>query len=382
MASKELLRTVARLSFESGFTIPEIAAYIANAGDKKNGTVKRVSTLLAEASKWLLKRDKMLVDYEADTTNYKLGNNLREKYPVLKNVLVTRSVPLSPDAPWEPILNLTQSRLAAEYFDALTEDEQSEIRVAISGGELLLDVATAIPRHQRQHVHYYASAIIGRPRMLRATHIGPDTNATLCWVQSGMISGNLHYATTDPPELSSETPKVDADRHKQAKNDLIEDAKLHADNAFLKVALSDLAEVNMVIADIGAFRPLYTGEPASDLMGVLSLLRQYGVSPTLLAEEGAVGHMSYAIFDENGETRDDWQFFLNVGYPNAISFFRSLVEQERKVIVVAEAISDPALRVALNARLFNILIADEATAVYLLASSPPRFRRPLQDKPK
>ena len=40
MASKDLLRLVAKMSFEDGYTIPEIAAYIARSGDKKNGTVK------------------------------------------------------------------------------------------------------------------------------------------------------------------------------------------------------------------------------------------------------------------------------------------------------------------------------------------------------
>lgn len=297
MASKDLLRLVAKMSFEDGFTIPEIAAYIARTGDKKHGTVKRVSSLLTEASKWLLQRDKALAAYESETVDFAIANRLREKYPVLENVLVTRSAPASQDAPWEPILDLTQSRLAAQYFDTLTEDEKSgELRVAVSGSALLLDMATAIPHHQRQHVHYYASAMIGRGRMLRATHIGPETNATLCWVQSGMLSGHLHYGTVAPAELFPGVGKSEAERHALAKRDILADARLHADNEALKPLLRDLAEVNMVIADIGTIAP-YGPKSASspDLITLPSLLRQYGVSPTLLAEEGAVGYLSYAI---------------------------------------------------------------------------------------
>jgi DNA-binding transcriptional regulator LsrR (DeoR family) len=383
MASKDLWRLVARMSFDDGFTIPEIAAHIARSGDKKHGTVKSVSRLLAEASQWLLKRDKALADYEAEIIDYALGNEVRQKYPVLQNVLVARSVPTTPDAPWEPILDLTQSRLAAQYFDGLTENENDEMRVAVSGSELLLDMATAMPHHQRQHVHYYASAMIGRGRMLRATHIGPDTNAMLCWIQSGMISGNLHYASVAPPELSFEEGKPDAARHSKAKRDLTENVELYAENSFLKPVLRDLGEVNMVISDIGAFSPAGPQpRPSPEMMSVPSLLREYGVSPKLLAEEGAVGHMSYAIFDENGESRDHWRFFLNVGYPDTVGFFRNLVGQKKKVIVVAECSSDPALRAALRGGLFNVLITDDATAHFLLAAAPPRFRVPPKYKPK
>jgi len=364
------------MSFEDGFKIPEIAAYLAAAGDKKHGTVKSVSGLLEEASIWLLKRDKALADYESDTTDFKLANEVREKYPILQNVLVTRTKPASPDASWEPILSLTQSRLAAEYFDALTEDEKGdEIRVAVSGSELVLDMATAIPHHQRQHVHYYASALIGRGRMLRATHIGPDTNAMLCWIQSGMVSGNLHYATVAPVELSSGAGKSEAQRHAAAKRDLMVYAQLNFDNEALAPALKDLGEVNMIVADIGTVVPYGPKSRISPgFMNPPSLLRQHGINPTLLAEEGAVGYLSYALFDDRGEGRPDWQFFLNTGYPDAIGFYRRLVEQKHKVIVIADFCSDPALRAALKGRLFNVLIADQATATSLLQPTPPRWK--------
>jgi DNA-binding transcriptional regulator LsrR (DeoR family) len=362
------------MSFEDGFTIQEIAAFLVRTGDKKHGTVKRVSSLLAEASTWLLQRDKALAAYESETTNFGLADKLREKFPVLENVLVTRSAPASPEAAWEPILDLTPSKMAAQYFDALTEEEKGdEIRVAISGGELLLNVATAIPHHQRQHVHYYASAMVGRGRMLRATHIGPETNAALCWLQSGMISGNLHYPTVAPEEVAT-GGRSGKGRLEDIKQALIKSVKLQAENDALKPVLTDLAEVNMMILDIGTILPFGPKSATSDLIGMPSLLQQRGMDLSLLAEEGAIGHLSYALFDPNGEGRNDWRFFLNAGDPDPIGFYRQMVEQKHKVIVVAESNSDPALRAALKGRLFNVLITDEATAHSLLAPSPPRWR--------
>lgn len=79
-------------------------------------------------------------------------------------------------------------------------------------------------------------------------------------------------------------------------------------------------------------------------------------------------------FDANGDSHDDWSWFLNAGYPDAIGFYRRLVDQKQKVVVVAEQQSDPALRAALKGRLFNVLITDEATAYSLLSGSPPRWK--------
>jgi DNA-binding transcriptional regulator LsrR (DeoR family) len=102
------------------------------------------------------------------------------------------------------------------------------------------------------------------------------------------------------------------------------------------------------------------------------LLKALGVDLDILVSQKAVGDISYNLFDDKGQGRPEWQFFITAGHGSkhtGVDFYRHLVEQGRKVIVMAGIRKEAALRVGLNARLFNVLITDVHTTQRLLASN-------------
>jgi hypothetical protein len=75
------------------------------------------------------------------------------------------------------------------------------------------------------------------------------------------------------------------------------------------------------------------------------------------------------MFDRKGRGNPRWNFFAmpGEGTPySGVEFYRRLVDQGKRVIVIAGARKWDALVPAINARLFNVLITDAHTAHRLL----------------
>jgi hypothetical protein len=81
--------------------------------------------------------------------------------------------------------------------------------------------------------------------------------------------------------------------------------------------------------------------------------------------------LSYCLFDKQGVCDPRWNFFLTAGAGtehSGANFYRKLVNEGRKVLVMAGVRSWDALIPALETKMFNILITDEHTANRLVGA--------------
>jgi DNA-binding transcriptional regulator LsrR (DeoR family) len=91
-----------------------------------------------------------------------------------------------------------------------------------------------------------------------------------------------------------------------------------------------------------------------------------------LAKEGAVGDLSCCLFNSAGveDPKHNWRFFLTPGHydpaKRGIAFYRDMVANGKKVIVIAGHRKEMAILAALKGRLFNVLFTDNNTAEWLL----------------
>jgi hypothetical protein len=100
MASKKILRQVAKMAFEEGLTNEQIAERLASEGTFKNPNTKKVAQLFEEAGRWLLVREEWLSVLERDTENWELADRLLNAYPCLKDAMVIRLRPAGSDGRW------------------------------------------------------------------------------------------------------------------------------------------------------------------------------------------------------------------------------------------------------------------------------------------
>jgi DNA-binding transcriptional regulator LsrR (DeoR family) len=355
MPSKALLLHVARLSFDKGLTNEQIAARLATDGTFKNPNTKKVAQLLEEAGRWLLAREGLLALIERDVENAELEQRLLKAYPCLIDTMVFRLRPPESEGRWSPLIKPTPWSVAAEYIDDFANtahDHGETVSVALSGGETVLGVVTSLSPERRANMHFHASAMIGRGRMLSSSHVGPETNATIAWLRSGGIAGHLHYGTIAPPDVLI-TPKADGKtRHAEACRSIVAETEHLASLKPVSSVLHDMEDATVLVTSFGLLP---------------DLLKAYGVSPEALAQEGMVSDLNYCVFDAEGKPCKNTAFFLTPGYPAGVEFCRQMVREKRRVVVVASIQDVGAFRAAMRGKLLNVLITDEETATALLA---------------
>lgn len=352
MASKTILRRVAKMAFEEGLTNEQIAGRLAEEGTFKNPNTKKVAQLMEEAGRWLLVREDWLSVLERDTENWELADQLVKAYPCLKDAMVIRLRPPGSDGRWSPLRKPTPESEAAEYLDEFANtahDHGETVRIALSGGETVLKVVSNLFPGLRNNVHFYSGALIGRGRMLSASHVGPETNATIAWLRSGSLPGHLHYGTIAPPEIAIPQKADKRTRHTAACQGILKETEFFSELKSVKSVLQDLEDIDVLVTSFGL-------QP--------DLLRAHGVNPEML--EGVTSDLNYCAFDAGGNPSKGKTFFLTPGYPNGLEFCRRMVERQRRVIVVAGLREQPFIRAALAGKLFNVLITDEAAAAALL----------------
>lgn len=378
MADKELLLRAARLKFDEGLHYNEIAEIFVREKILKpsKNAGRHAQELVEEAGRWLLQKQAQLAEIEANPTpEHKLAADLRGKFGLLD----ARVVPGGEHASTDYVALLKKyARAAADYFDEVADDaeqRQEELHVLVSGGQPILDMVSSLIDRRRDKIYYYAAALIGRGSMTWAPHVGSETNATVAWSRSGRLPRHLYYATVPPYELDEDNtppPAKKKQRHEFGREAIREQRKKLLCERFVVEALNPISDkVNMAFAGLGIpFAPDARNSISQiERLTMTELLRPFGIDPELLAQEGAVGDISYCLFDEKGEGRPSWKFFITAGDRTkyeGVDFYRNMVAQGHKVIVIGGARKEAALRPALKARLFNVLITDAFAARKLL----------------
>ena len=250
---------------------------------------------------------------------------------------------------------------AASYFDTLA-DQGTELNVGISGGETLLEFVNSLLEKRRDNVRVFASALVGRGAFSQSSHVDPATNATLLWAKCGRLPGRCHYATVPPHD-----PKL------QARSDIAAELAMMAGRKPIQRVIEDMDEINVAFAGLGLVNPPAGSPGLSNRLSATGLVKAMGVTPQKLGEEGALGDLGYCFFDENGNGKAAWRFFLTAGYFNpkqrGVEFYRQMVKDHKKVIVLAGTYKKRAIFAALKAKLFNVLITDAEAARGVLEMS-------------
>lgn len=352
MATKDRMLRVAKLAFEDGLNKSEIAQ--AMEIDARN-----VTDLINQAGRWLMVEQERLASIHRETVLHEeSAKALRLRWP---HLIAARVVRCNPEMDYAKLLKLW-GVVAAEYFDELVDaadDRDDELHVGVSGGETILQMMSALPERKR-NAHFYAAAIIGRGRMLKSSHVGPETNATLAWARSGNKPGRLHYASVLPYSFGKAT-------HKEAKSLLQQQLVEFADYTPVTHFLKDLEQINVAIAGLGLVNPRSVSSAGEiDRVSMTGLLESCGIRAEELEKEGAIGDCSYCLFDANGQSRPDWKFLLTAGYPNTLQFYKELVAEGKPVIVIAGPHKLSVLKTALENHFFSVLITDENTATELI----------------
>jgi DNA-binding transcriptional regulator LsrR (DeoR family) len=96
-----------------------------------------------------------------------------------------------------------------------------------------------------------------------------------------------------------------------------------------------------------------------------TILEASGRSTKALQRAGIIGDFCYVLIDSNGQRKLDWEYFLSIG-ADALRRMATQHRHRRVVLVSAGQHKHQAVRAALRGQLFNVLICDDATAMYLL----------------
>jgi DNA-binding transcriptional regulator LsrR (DeoR family) len=241
---------------------------------------------------------------------------------------------------------------AARYFEQLVGE--GEAHIGISAGETLLSFVNAVREHPPKQVHIYTTALIGQGELDKDdSHVDPLVNAQMLWSKCGRIPGRCHYATVPPYDGLT-------------REQITEELKELSRRQPIRDVIERMNGITVAFVGLGLANTPWRERNQITMTG---LLRQI-VAPKKLEAEGAVGDLAYCLFDKNGSTRKEWQFFITAGYCDSdhagIEFYKQMVRDKKKVVVIAGSFKEAVILPALNAKLFNVWITDESTAECVL----------------
>jgi DNA-binding transcriptional regulator LsrR (DeoR family) len=102
-----------------------------------------------------------------------------------------------------------------------------------------------------------------------------------------------------------------------------------------------------------------------------TVLESSGVSAKALQRSGIIGDVCYVLVDSGGQRKLDWEYFLSIG-ADALRSMSKQHPNRRVVLVSAGQDKHEAVRAILRGKFFNVLICDDATAMYLLSDGQNR----------
>lgn len=359
MASKELMKRVAELTFVDGKNLKQIAEILFAEDVISSNDIRHVSPILDEAGQWLLQEHANLQEKKREDSPEKhLAERLKTRYGLLD----ARVVP-GGDEDYASLMR-RYGRCAAQYFDDLPDEE---LHVAVSGGQTVLDLVSHLPERRRPNVYYYGAALIGRGHMTKTAHVGPEVNATIAWSRSGRLPGRLYYSSMAPYDL---IPEELSGMNKREKHEYVRKAIMQQLDAIKRsIIFTDIldhiaSKVTIALAGLGV---VHAEPKETEQITVLSLLKH--IDAEILEAEGVVGEISYCMFGAEGCGDPRWEFFLTAGDNSdhaGVEFYKHLVSQEKKVIVCAGIRKEAAIIPAIDNELFNVLVTDAVTAERLL----------------
>jgi len=349
----------ARLFYKDGLTQGKIAAEL--------GTyAKRVRLMLREAKRLGLVRIE-ICDPRTDAL-VALEEKIGAEFGHLVKVKVVPGGEIETEKEYSELLRRWASE-AATYFDTLVDDGKKH-NVGFSGGETLLEVANALPVRDRDKVTFHATAFIGRGRLEKSSHVEPTTVVNVAWARSGRLPGHCQYATVPPYD------------HVGSRFDILREVNSLGTRKPIAEVIKELNQLDIAFASLGLVNPGNTSL-AHNRLSMFGLLQASGITPKELTNEGAVGDLSYCLFDDAGQenpvdkekevklSKSKWRLFLTAGHHDpqsqGVEFYRQMVEKGGKVIVIAGTYKVRAIQAALKNQLFNVLITDEQSAKQLVA---------------
>ncbi len=322
-----------------------------------------------------LARDRGLVhiDFpEIVPPEIKLARRVKTAFPHLQKVIV---LPNREGETYEELL-VRWAEAAANYFEELLKEipkNQWPLHIGVGGGDTSFAVVNAIREEPRPDIHIHTTALVGWGEFERERgsspktqndedlpyHIDPITNATILWNKFGRNAGRCHYATVPPlTVLQQKKPRRELER-------------LYELSPIRKI-VDGMKDVRIAFAGLGIFSPIKLVGQNNNQLTVASLLPD-GATSRELAE--VRGDLSYTLFDKDGLSRPEWEFFLTAGFGeghSGLRFYQDMVESkspQKYVIVVAGMRKHLVLLPALRAKFFNIWITDAASASFVLANA-------------
>ena len=380
---------VARWFYKDGLKQEQIAKLL-------RCDVRRVRSLLNAARQNQIVR--IDIDEQPGEEIETLQNDFLKRYLHLKKVFIVPGGAIESESEYSYLLRKWGFEAAA-YLDTLADSGQ-DLQVGVSGGETILEAMTALPNRLRPNVHFYATALIGRGRLVNASHVDPPINATVGWARSGRLPGHCHYGTVPP-----------YDRDLGSRRAIAEELSRLATRKPIEHVIRDMDEINVAFVGLGIVNPggnnpAFTNSHINRI-AMTGLLKPLGITPNDLAKEGAFGDLAYCLFDSEGQenprdaqgnklSKEHWRFFLTAGHYDVkrrgVEFYREMVKESeaqtlksilneeiehglsasgtkegRKVIAIGGAFKEDAILVGLKSKLFNVWFTNEAAARKILA---------------
>jgi deoxyribonucleoside regulator len=326
---RKTLLEVARLYYEEEITKSEIA--------KSRGVSNtQVGRLLKEAHE----RGIVQIKFHPPLLE-ELGFQLIRRFDLRKAIVIPSVPNMRKNYEFQRRL---WGEAAADYFE---ETVKPGMKVGISGGYTVHEMISALPVRDRR-IKIFPTAIIGRGPIIE--HLDPVVLVTLLWSKSGRASETAYYVTVPPFERGSSVETV------QREN------KLLLKRQKVRTVYEGMKEVDIIFGSIGSVE-VPKEYSAHTHHTTIRLLEEIGVTETRLRSEGAVGDINYSFFNENGNTKASWDFFLTLD----VEHLRRMASLPKKdVVIMAGVYKVVPLKAVLKGRLCNVLITDEQTAIELL----------------
>jgi DNA-binding transcriptional regulator LsrR (DeoR family) len=289
-----------------------------------------------------------------------IERQLGERYPHLKKIIVRPGTKItSPDQYPGHVKQMGIG--AAEFFEDLPGyfPRRVNLNIGVTGGRHVLSLANALPNRERHNIYIQIPGLIGRGHDPKSTHVDPIVNASLLWGKCGYLPGHCSYTTVPPYPPAQPGPKA-----RKAARTQIETV---ARNKAVSEVILAMDKIDVAFTGIGSVNP---SVPSALRKVVAYSLLEHVVTLPELEAEGAVGSMGYCYFDEFGNGREDWRFWLTAGHCSerdwGVEFYKRMVESNRIVVAFGNPFDIRPTVTALRAQMFNVLVTDEYSAKQIL----------------
>jgi deoxyribonucleoside regulator len=273
-----------------------------------------------------------------------LQMQLQRKFPWLKEARVVR-------AGGSPEFQLqTVAHAGAEYFDSLVNSRPG-LKIAFGGGNTMYALIQDLPRRNDRKMTLFPAWIVGRGPLL-LEHIDPMVLLSVLREKSGPET-YAHYVTVLPIEMGTSIQKYNLRLKK---------------NETVQSVWKGMQQVDAVFASPGVM---------PQFGALKTVLESSGVSAKALQRSGIIGDVCYVLVDSEGERKLDWEYFLSIG-ADALRSMSKQHPNRRVVLVSAGQDKHEAVRAILRGKFFNVLICDDATAMYLLSDGQSLGTTPLR----